>query len=168
MQLNTVPEFDMSDNQTGCCARFNPKGWDHQTFQFKDKPFVRATTKSIVHVPVNMGSVFNRVQENMETAGAFDPKDILVLSRDLSAWEAEHFFSVAKDVEGEEMVLFSGTYITRVFEGPYRKAKDWVHDIEVAAKAEGHEAKAVYFFYTTCPRCAKAYGENYIIGVAEI
>ena len=24
-----------------------------------------------------------------------------------------------------------------------------------------------YFFYTTCPKCAKAYGENYVVGVAE-
>lgn len=23
-------------------------------------------------------------------------------------------------------------------------------------------------FYTTCPRCARAYGKNYVIGVAEV
>jgi hypothetical protein len=24
----------------------------------------------------------------------------------------------------------------------------------------------VYFFFTTCPKCAKAYGRNYVVGVA--
>ena len=26
----------------------------------------------------------------------------------------------------------------------------------------------VFFWYTTCPKCAKAYGENYVVGLAEI
>lgn len=28
--------------------------------------------------------------------------------------------------------------------------------------------KKVYFFYTICPKCAKYYGKNYVIGVAEV
>ena len=35
-------------------------------------------------------------------------------------------------------------------------------------RARGSEPKAVYFFYTTCPDCAKAYGQNYVVGVAQI
>ncbi|WP_455707283.1 hydrolase [Mesorhizobium sp. ORM8.1] len=26
----------------------------------------------------------------------------------------------------------------------------------------------VYFFYTTCPKCAKAYGKNYVVGIATV
>jgi hypothetical protein len=26
----------------------------------------------------------------------------------------------------------------------------------------------MYFFYTTCPRCAKHYGKNYVVGVAQV
>jgi hypothetical protein len=26
----------------------------------------------------------------------------------------------------------------------------------------------VYFFYTTCPKCAEVYGKNYVVGVVEI
>jgi hypothetical protein len=64
----------------------------------------------------------------------------------------------------------SGDFITRVFEGPYRKVKDWTHEMEIAAKAHGHghEAKRVFMFYTTCPKCAKVYGNNYVVGVAEV
>lgn len=168
MQTNTFPKQDISDNATGCCARFKPEGWDNQHLHFEDKKFLRATTRSAMHIPWNMGQVFGRVQRHIEDVAAVDPASEIVLSRDTSAWEAEHFFAVDKDVPGEEMTTLSGDFITRVFEGPYRKAKDFAHDMEIAAKVMGRTAKRVYFFYTTCPKCAKAYGENYMVGVAEI
>ncbi|AHD03736.1 hydrolase [Leisingera methylohalidivorans] len=160
--------MDMTDNTTGCCPRFNPEGWDGLHLHFENKPFVRAKTRCVLHVPLNMGSVFTRVQTHIEEAGVQDPDGYLVLSRDLSVLEGEHFFAVTGEVPGEEMTEFSGDFITRVFEGSYRKAKDWEHEMEVAAEAGGKTAGSVYMFYTTCPRCARAYGKNYVIGVAEV
>lgn len=168
MQINGLPAFDTSVNTTGCCPKFNPRGWDNVTLHFKDKKFVRAVTKSAMHVPLNMDQVFTRVQEHIEDADANDPAYMIVLSRDVSAWEAEHLFAVTADVPNEEMVTLSGDFITRVFEGPYRKVKDWAHDMEVAAKAAGKTASNIYMFYTTCPRCVKVYGENYIVGIAQV
>lgn len=163
-----LPKMDMSDNPTGCCPKFNPQGWDGRYLHFKNKPFVKATTRGLLHVPINMGPVFTRVQEHIEDAGAQDPDGYFVLSRDLSATEAEHFFAVTCDVDDEEMMLLSGDFMTRVFEGPYRQAKTWVHEMETAAEAAGKRAKRTFMFYTTCPKCARAYGKNYIIGVTEV
>jgi len=168
MQTNEFPRNDASENTTGCCPRFKPKGWDNQRLHFENKTFVRATTRSAMHIPWNMGRVFTRVQERIEDAGAADPETELVLSRDISPWEAEHYFAVSKPIGGEEMTSLSGDFITRVFEGPYRRAKDFSHDMDVAATAMGKTANRVFFFYTTCPKCAKTYGENYMVGVAEI
>ena len=168
METNVLPKMDMNAVETGCCPRFDPQGWDGRHLHFDDKLFVRATTRSILHIPINMGRVFTRVQSHIEDAGAQDPNGYLVLSRDLNATEDEHFFAVTKDVLDEEMVTLSGTYITRVFEGSYRNAKSWMYDMEIAAEADGHTAKRVYMFYTTCPRCARAYGKNYVVGVARI
>ena len=168
MQTNALPHYDASVNTTGCCPRFNPEGWDGQELQFDEKLFLRATTRSVMHVPVDMGRVFTRVQTRMEDSGAMDMDDIIVLSRDLSSWQAEHLFSAAKPVPGEEMVTLSGTFLTKVFEGPYREAKHWYDEMQTLARAKGHEPKAVYFFYTTCPRCAKAYGKNYVVGVVQV
>ena len=86
----------------------------------------------------------------------------------MSASKGEHLFATTRNVPGEEMVRISGEFITRVFEGPYRHAKEWAHEMETAAEAAGHTAKRVYMFYTTCPKCARAYGKNYVVGVAEI
>lgn len=168
MEKNALPKMNMSVSPTGCCPRFDPEGWDGCRLHFDQKQFVRATTRGLLHIPLNMGQVFTRVQSHIEDVGAQDPEGYLVLSRDLSATEAEHFFAVTGDVADEEMVTLSGNFMTRVFEGPYRKAKDWAHEMEVAAKADGHSAKRVFMFYTTCPKCARAYGENYVVGVVEI
>lgn len=148
MQTNAFPKMDVSNNETGCCPRFSPAGWDNQHLHFKDKTFVRATTRSAMHIPWNMGQVFIRVQEHIEAAAAVDPADEVVLSCDTSAWEAEHYFAVEKPVPDEEMTTLSGDFITRVFEGPYGKAKDFEHDMRVAAEVMGKTAKQVYFFYT--------------------
>jgi NMD protein affecting ribosome stability and mRNA decay len=32
----------------------------------------------------------------------------------------------------------------------------------------GEVAEKTYFFYTTCPRCAKHYGKNYVVAVAKV
>ncbi len=168
VEISELPDMDMSDTPTGCCPRFDPKGWDGLRVHFEDSLFVRATTRSLMHVPLNMESVFTRVQSNIEDAGAQDPDRYLVLSRDLSSTEGEHLFAVTRDVPDEEMVTLSGDFLTRVFEGPYRQAKEWVHEMDIAAEAAGETGKRIFMFYTTCPRCAKAYGKNYVVGFVEV
>lgn len=168
MNINALPLFDPSDNRTGCCPRFKPEGWDGQDLQFEDKLFVRAETRSLLHIPVNMGSVFSRTLGAIDRVNAFDPTQTIVLSRDLSSWSAEHFFAVSKPVVGQEMTRLSGRFVTKVFEGPYRDVPKWQDELEKLVGGRGEKAGRVFFFYTTCPKCAKAYGENYVIGVAEI
>ena len=79
MHVNQIPHYDQSVNTTGCCPKFNPEGWDGQELHFKDKPFARAETRSALHIPLNMGSVFARVQGAIEKVGAFDEDDFIVL-----------------------------------------------------------------------------------------
>jgi hypothetical protein len=33
---------------------------------------------------------------------------------------------------------------------------------------EGKHLRKLYFFYTTCPRCAKHFGKNYVVAFAEV
>ena len=32
----------------------------------------------------------------------------------------------------------------------------------------GRTFDTLYFFYTTCPKCAKHYGKNYVVGIAKV
>lgn len=167
MQVNETPVCDTSVNTTGCCPRFNPAGWDGVDLHFRDKPFVRAHTMSAMHIPLNMGRVFSRVQGHLDAHHATDPAHYIVLSRDLSPWTSEHLFAVTADVPEEETVTISGDFLTRVFDGPYSEAKDWHGQMLQLARDAGHDPGPVWFFYTTCPKCAKAYGQNYVVGVVQ-
>jgi hypothetical protein len=168
MKTNQTPFNDQSDNTTGCCPRFNAQGWDRQTLHFKDKPFVRATTRSVAHLPINMGKVFARVLGNIDAAHAADPEHSIVMSRDLSAFSGEHLFAVTGEVPDEERVTLTGDYLTKVFEGPYQEARNWYGQMQDLAHAKGHTAKSVWFYYTTCPKCAKVYGRNPVVGLVEL
>jgi hypothetical protein len=168
METNALPRYDSSDNPTSCCPRFNPDGWDGQELHFEDKPFVKATTRGIFHIPINMGSVFPKTFEAIEAANAVDTEQVIVMSIDPSAWRAEHYFAVTRDVPGQEMVRLSGNYMTKVFEGPYKNAPQWGKEMQAYVRSKGKQPGKVYFFYTTCPKCAKAYGKNYVVGIAEV
>jgi hypothetical protein len=167
MKANALPNYDASDNPTGCCPRFDPAGWDEQDLRFADKLFVVATTKSFAHVPLDMAAVFRDTFAAIERAHARDADDFLVLSRDTSAWSAEHLFAVARDVPGRPMARLSGNYRTAVFEGPFKSAPQWAREAERRAQGRGKIVEELYFFYTTCPKCAKAYGKNYAVAFTK-
>ena len=91
-----------------------------------------------------------------------------MLSYDPSPWKSEHFFTATKEVPGAENVHLSGTYLTKVFEGPYKDAKKWVGEMEDYVKSQGKGMNKLYLYYTTCPKCAAHYGKNYTVAFAEI
>jgi hydrolase family protein len=164
---NTVPTYDPTDNPTNCCPRFKPEPWDGQDLHFENKPFVKASTVSLFHVPLNMGSVFARTWNAIKDAHA-ENGGFLVLSHDDSAWHGEHLFAVSKPVAGAEMVNLSGDFLLKVFEGPYANARTWHDEMKRYVEQRGRTLDTLYFFYTTCPKCAKYYGKNYVVGVAKV
>ena len=168
MAYDSVPFYDMDDNETGCCLRFDPAAWDGLELHFDKKLFVRARTHAVFHVPIDMGRVYPRVFEHLEQDGAFDPADFFIMSRDLGAWTSEHFFAAARDVEGEDMVRLTGDYVTKVFDGPYSEAKRWFEDMKSIGRSRGKPDAEVFFYYTTCPKCAKHYGHNYVVGFVAV
>jgi hypothetical protein len=164
----TLPKFNMDRSETGCCPRFDPAGWDEAEFEFQDRPFVRATTVNFMHIPLNLGSVIKRIWGKIEQAGAAPADHFLMLSTDPSPWRGEHYFSVTKEVPDAEMVRLSGHYLTKVFEGPYREAGQWARMMAQYVESLGRQLRKLYFFYTTCPKCMKHYGKNYVVGFAEV
>ena len=168
LPVNATPAIDPLDNTTGCCPRFHPEGWDRQSLHFKDKRFVRATTRSKDHVPIDMGEVFGRTFEAIMDAGAFDEAHPLVLTRDLSAEQGEHLFAVGGEVPDEEMVTLSGHYRTRVFDAPYEEAPVLIEGFRRDLAEEGEQPLESWIFYTTCPKCAEAYGHNYMVLVDKV
>jgi hypothetical protein len=167
METNALPKYDMSDNPTNCCPKFNQNSWDGQELSFSKKLFVKVKTRSIFHIPLNIGSVYPKTFADIQAAGAFSDDNFIILSYDPSVWTGEHYFAVTREVPGHEMVEITGEFLTKVFEGPYKDTPKWLKEMEAYVKTKGREAAKTYFFYTTCPKCAKTYGKNYAVAVAE-
>lgn len=168
MATETLPRFNMDKSKTGCCPRFDPTGWDNEEFEFRERPFVRSTTFNFMHIPLNIGSVIKKTYKKIEEADAAPSDEYLILSTDPSPWKGEHYFAVTKDVPNQDMVTLSGHFLAKVFEGPYQNAGKWAKEMEEFVSSKGRQLRKLYFFYTTCPRCAKQFGKNYVIGFAEV
>lgn len=151
---------------TGCCPRFDPVPWDGREVTWRDKLFVRDRVRSVFHIPVNFGAVMKRNMQAIEAADALDPDHVL-LSDENSMWGADVYIAVSKDVPGVRMERLSGTYFTKVFEGPYKNVGRWAKTMKDLLVERKRPLRKLYFWYTTCPKCAKAYGENYVVLVAD-
>ncbi len=159
----SLPTMDMGDNPTGCCPRFHPEDWDGKEFDFGDLRFVRAKTRSFLFIPLNMGSVMRKAQAAIEAAGA-TPKDrYFMLSKEESPWKATHLMLVTKDVPGMDNAALRGRWFSKVFEGPFSQTGSWYREMAELASERGAPKAELLAFYTTCPKCAKAYGKNYVV-----
>jgi len=118
-------------------------------------------------MPLNFGQKVVKNLKLIEEASAKAPHQ-LMLTDENSLWGADIYIDVAQDVPGAQMAKISGTFMTKVFEGPYKNAPQWAKEMEGYVKSQGKELKKMYFSYTTCPKCAKSYGKNYVVIFAQI
>ena len=150
-----------------CCPPFNPEPWDDQEFTWHERRFVKDRVTSFLHIPLNFGAVMRRNAAAIEAAGAASDA-MLVLADENSLWGADVYIEVTHDVPGATMATLSGTFLSRVFEGPYRDIRKWIEQMQAHVRARGRTLHKLYFYYTTCPRCAKKYGKNYVALLAQV
>lgn len=167
MRINHVPAVSKV-NETGCCPKFNPVGWDGETFVFKVKRFVRFTNHDFFYMPIDLSKKIVATMKAVEEAGATEKVEHLMMSRSLSPFATEHFLAVTKEVPGLENIKISGTFLARVFNGPYQDTPKWIEIMKDYVAAKGKEAKEIYMNYTMCPSCSKHYGVNYVVALAKI
>lgn len=157
----------MKDGETLCCPKFDPKKYDKKKVTWKGKLFVKDKCYSFFHIPLNFSSVMKRNMEKIKNANS-ELKETIVLCDEKSLFHTNVYISTKKVVPAVHDIKVSGTFLTKVFEGPYKNMKKWVKEMEDYVKLEKKEIKNMYFYYTTCPKCAKAYGKNYVVIFAEI
>ena len=152
---------------TGCCDPFDPVPWQAKEITWNNKQFVSDHVTRFFHIPINMGSKIVKNMEFIEKAGAKAPQQ-LMLTDEKSSWGSDIYIDVAKEVPGAKMATLSGTFLTKVFEGPFQNAGKWAQEMTEYVKSKGKNLKKLYFSYTTCPKCAKTYGKNYVVLFAQI
>jgi len=154
-------------SETGCCPRFNPEPWDKKETNWQDKLFLKDHVRSFLHIPLNFGRVMVKNMERIKEFDALAPEP-LMLSDEKSLWGADIYIAVSKEVPEAKMEKISGTFLTKVFEGPYKNAGKWAKEMKAYVKSKSREIKKIYFFYTTCPKCAEFYGKNYTVLLAMV
>ncbi len=155
----------MSDEE--CCPKFDPKPWDGEIFEWKNKRFVKDKVFTLFFMPINFGGVMKRLNEKVEKANAKMP-NYLCLSDHSSKFNMDIYLAVDKEILDAENVTLSGKFLSKVYEGPFNDTGKWCKDFEEYAKSKSLDIKKWYMWYTTCPKCAKKYGKNYVAIIAEV
>ncbi|MDX9695445.1 MAG: hypothetical protein RBT49_06605 [Bacteroidales bacterium] len=158
--------MENTDNSI-CCPEFNPELWDDKVFDWQDKKFIKDTVFTFFFMPINFGTVMKRLDESVSNAGASMP-DFLCLSDHISKWKMDVYLAVDKEIPGAKNITLSGKYFSKVYEGPFKDTGKWCKDFEAEAKTKGLNIKKWFMWYTTCPKCAKKYGKNYVAIIAEV
>ena len=160
---NTV---NQTQSQT-CCPKFDPESWDGKTFEWKDKRFIKEKVFTLFYMPVNFGSVMKRLDATVKKADATIP-DWLCLSEHTSKWNMDLYLAVDKEIPGAENTNLSSRFFCKVYEGPFKDIGKWSKDFKEYAKSKSQNVKKLYLWYTTCPKCAKKYGKNYVAILGEV
>ncbi len=166
--LQAIPFMDMKNNPTGCCPVFNPDGWDTSEFSFSGLRFISVPTRSILHIPLDMGHVMKKTQKAIDEARAAATDRYLMLSEELSPWKARHYILVSGEIPGYHSTTIEGIWYASVFDGPYRLMGTWMDEVKTRVKKRGSTASRFLAFYTTCPRCSQEYHHSYVVLFALI
>lgn len=154
-------------NKDVCCPKFDPTPWDRKEFEWNDKKFIKEKVFTLFYMPINFGMVMKKMNALVEKVGV-TTSDWLCLSDHTSKWNMDVYLAVDKEVEGANNVIIKGKYLSKVYEGNFKDTGKWMKDFENYAKEKGKEVKKMYMWYTTCPKCAKKYGKNYVVIIGEL
>jgi hypothetical protein len=155
-----------------CCPKFNPQKWDGKTFVWKNKSFIMESIPTLFHIPFppmigkKITGMMNLAEKAKKVLSKRD--EILVLFRDPNAFKSEIYISVTGNVKGANNQKISGTFIARVYDGGYNNVPKFITLINEYLKKKGKIAKDYYIHYAYCPKCAKKYGNNYMILFAKV
>lgn len=150
-----------------CCQKFDPTPWDGKVLEWSNKKFIKDKVFTLFYMPMNFGSAMKRMMAKVKNAGA-TTADYVCLSKHTSKWNMDVLLAVDKEIPDAENVTLSGKFLSKVYEGNFKDTGIWCKDFTEYAKGKGMEVKKMYMWYTTCPKCAKKYGKNYTVIVAEV
>lgn len=156
-----------SKQDSTCCPKFDPAPWDDKVVEWDAKKFIQDHVVTFFFMPVNFGKVMKRLDEKVTHAGALTPGN-MCLSEHTSRWNMNVYMAVDKEIAGTKNVQMSGKFYCKVYEGPFKDTGKWSVDFESAVKAKGYAMKRMFMWYTTCPKCAKIYGKNYVVIMAQV
>lgn len=155
-----------------CCPTFHPEKWEEKTFNWDRKKFIKASVPTLFHIPLPpmIGKKVTKMMKLAEEAQKLskDKEDILLLFMDPNAFKTEMHLSVIDTVSDAENTTLSGTFISKVFVGPFNAVPKFMKQMDSYLSKSGEKAKNYYVHYAYCPKCAKEKGHNYMVLFAKV
>ncbi|HOW08888.1 MAG TPA: hypothetical protein PLX08_03705 [Bacteroidales bacterium] len=157
----------MKERNEECCPEFKVEKWDKKTLTWENKLFIKETITTLFHIPFppSIGKKVTKMHKLAQKTGATIPDltDALILFHDTSAFRSEIYYAVSKEVDGANNTTVSGSFVARVFDGPFNKVPVFIKEIGKFLEERGQKARDYYVHYAYCPKCAKKYNHNYMI-----
>jgi len=157
----------MSNQEKICCPPFDPAPWHEKAIAWEEKRFVKDRVLTFFFIPLTFGRTITRMMSRLEAVNASCP-DWLCLSDHTSKWNMDLYLAVDKEIPGAENLALSGTFLSKVYEGNYNQTGAWCEDFKDYARSQGKTISKWYMWYTTCPKCAKKYGKNYVVILGRV
>lgn len=165
----------MNNKDKECCPKFNPEKWDKKIFNWDDKQFIKETIPTLFHIPFPpmIGKKITKMMTLATNANKIDSKkdEVLVLFQDPSAFQSNIYISVTGDVPEANNIKIPGTFIAKVYNGPYNAIPKFIKDMNTYLTNEGKKIPKndeYYIHYAYCPECAKKFSHNHMILFAKI
>lgn len=155
-----------------CCPSFHPEKWEDKTFVWNKKKFIKTSVPTFLYIPLPP-MIGNRITKLVKFAKDAQrlPKnreDILLLFMDPTPFRSEMYLSVTDTVPYAENTTLTGTFVSKVFDGPFNSAPKFMKQMEADLEKQGKKAKDYYVHYAYCPKCSKEAGHNYMVLFAAL
>lgn len=155
-----------------CCPKLNIKKWDGKTHTWKNKLFLKESIPTLFHTPFPpmIGRKITKMWKEAEKQNANITKkdEVLILFSDPSPFKSNIYLSVIKKVDGANNTSLSGSFISKVYDGPYNNIPKFIKQINRYLGKIGKSAKDYYVHYAYCPKCAAKFKKNHIILFAQV
>jgi len=157
----------MIQSEEICCPRFNPEPYQDKFHVWNNKNFIKDQVFCLFYIPLNFSSVMTRLDKKLSTAGNKSP-DGFCLSIHTSMWNIDLLMASDSEIPNTQNVKLSGKYYSRVYEGDFKNTESWIRDFKQYTADKNIKTGKPLFWYTTCPKCAKKYGKNYVVIFSEV
>ncbi|HEX2394258.1 MAG TPA: hydrolase, partial [Bacteroidales bacterium] len=153
------------------CHLFDPAQWHNKSHKWINKLFIKESIPQVFHIPLpgtykrSVVRLWNKAKAAHATP---DLKDYLLLAYDPTPWKSDLYMLVTSEVSEANNVRFSGSFYSKVFDGSLNHIPQYIKQMDVELARDEKMAVKYYFYFATCPDCAKKYGHNYIVAFAEV
>jgi hypothetical protein len=163
----------MNNGNNECCPKFYPQKWDEKSHDWKRKLFIKTSIPTLFHIPFPpmIGKKIKKMMAGVEASGIEQETmdKVLLLFMDPTPFRSEIYLSVTGEIPNAKNVEISGSFMSKVFDGPYNAIPGYIKQMEVYLDEKGIKSKKKYFVhYAYCPKCAKEAGHNYMILFSEV